>query len=70
MGQNLKYHAKKLRLGPMTRVYVRLLVKPSCSGKCQCLGNASTIGLSLRTAASVELNQPESRVLKRAELER
>ena len=36
-------HVKELRLGTMKRAYERLLVKPSCSGRQQCFGDASTM---------------------------
>jgi hypothetical protein len=38
----------------MKRAYERLLVMPSCSGRPQCIGDASTMGWSPRTAAAVE----------------
>jgi hypothetical protein len=50
----LKGHAKKLRLDTMKRVHERILVVPSCSRRPQCIGDASTIGWSPRTAAAVK----------------
>jgi hypothetical protein len=37
-------NAKKLRLGTMKRAYKRILVKPSCSERPQCIGDASAMG--------------------------
>jgi hypothetical protein len=39
-------HTKKLRLSSMKRAYERLLVKvkPTCRGRPQCTGDASTMG--------------------------
>ena len=54
MAQDWRGHAKDLRLGTMKRAYERLLVKPSCSGRPQCIGDASTMGWSPRTAVAVE----------------
>ena len=36
--------AKDLRLGTMKIAYERLLVKPSCSGRPQSIGDANTMG--------------------------
>jgi hypothetical protein len=49
----LKGPHKKLRLGTMKRIYERLLVDPSCSGRQECFGVASTMRLPPRTAATV-----------------
>jgi hypothetical protein len=38
----------------MKRAYERVLVKPGCNGRPQCVGDASTMGRSPRTAAIVE----------------
>ena len=54
MAQVWRGYAKDLRLGTMKRVYERLLVKHSRSGRPQCIGDASTMGWSPRTAATVE----------------
>jgi len=63
--------SKVLRLGPMKRACKRrLLVKPNCIGRPQCIGDVSTMGWSPRTAVAVEWSQPEPRVLQRAELEK
>jgi hypothetical protein len=35
---------KDLRLGTMKRAYDKLLVKPSCIGRLQQIGDASTVG--------------------------
>ena len=43
-----------MRLGTMKRAYERLLVKPCCSERPQCIGDASTMGWSPRTAVAVE----------------
>jgi hypothetical protein len=40
----LKGSCKEVWLGIMKRAYERLLVKPICSGRPQCTGDASTIG--------------------------
>ena len=40
----LKGSCKKLRFGTMKRAYERLLMKPSCSGRPQYIGDVSTIG--------------------------
>jgi hypothetical protein len=44
IAQGLRGHAKELRCGTMKRAYERLLVKPSCSGRPQCIGKACTKG--------------------------
>jgi hypothetical protein len=43
----------------MKGAYERLLVKPRCSGRPQCIGDASTIVQSPRTAVAVVWSQPE-----------
>jgi hypothetical protein len=43
-GDSTGLKEKKLRLGTMKRAYERLLVMPSCSGRPQCIGDASTMG--------------------------
>jgi hypothetical protein len=43
MTQDRRGHAKELRLGTMKRVYERLLVNPSYSGRQQNFGDASTM---------------------------
>jgi hypothetical protein len=50
----LKRHVKELRLGTIKRTYERLLVKPSCSERSHCIGDASTMGWPPRIAAAVE----------------
>ena len=54
MAQDWRGHAKDLKLGTMKRAYERLLVKPSCRGRPQCTGDASTMGWPPRTAAAVK----------------
>ena len=44
MAQDRRGHAKELRLGTIKRAYERLLVKPSCSRRPQCIGDANTMG--------------------------
>ena len=43
VGSGLKESCKKLKLGTMKRDYERLLVKPSCSRRTHCIGDASTM---------------------------
>ena len=43
-GPGRKGLAKELRLGTMKRDYERLLEKPSCTGRPQNIGDASTMG--------------------------
>ena len=70
VAQDRRDHAKESRLGTMKRAYERLLQrKPHCSGRLQGIGNASTMGWSPRTAIAV-VDQPELRVLQKAELEK
>jgi hypothetical protein len=44
MAQDLRGHAKKLKLGTMKRAYERLSVKPSYRRRPQRIGDASTMG--------------------------
>jgi len=52
--QDWRGYAKDLRIGTIKRAYERLLVRPSCSIRTQCIGDASTMGWSPRTAAAME----------------
>jgi hypothetical protein len=60
-GPGQKGSCKDMMLGTMKRAYGRLLVKPSCSRRQQCFGDASTMRWPPRTAAAVEYRQLESR---------
>ena len=50
----------------MKRAYERLLVKPSYSRRPQCIGDTSTT----KNSSYSGIDQPELRVLQRAELEK
>ena len=52
--------------GTMRRAYERLLVKPSWSGKPQCIKDARAMGYMLRKAANREWNQPRKTALTSA----
>jgi hypothetical protein len=52
----------------MKKAYERLLVKPSCCRRPQHIGDAS--GMITKNSSSSGVDQPELRVLQRAELER
>ena len=54
----------------MKRAYERLLVNPSCSGRPQGIGDATTMGMITKNSSSNGVDQPELRVLQRAELEK
>jgi len=52
MAQDRRSHTKYSRLRTVKRSYKRLLVKPSFSRRPQCIGDASTMERSPRTAAA------------------
>jgi hypothetical protein len=54
----------------MKRAYERLLVKPSCSGRPKCIGDVQYHGMITRNSSGSGMDQPELRVLQRAELEK
>jgi hypothetical protein len=66
-GEGLNGSCKELEAGTKKEDYEKLLVKSSCSGRPQCIGDASTMGGPPRTAA-VEWSQPEPRVPQKKEL--
>ena len=63
-------HAKDLRLGTMKKAYGRLLGKPSFIRRSHHIEDVSTMGWPARTAAAVEMDQAELRVLQRTELQK
>jgi hypothetical protein len=55
----------------MKRAYERVLVKPSCSGRPKCTGDASTTyGMITKNSRGSGVDQHELRVLQRAELKK
>ena len=50
-GEGLNGSCKELEAGTKKEDYEKLLVKSSCSGRPQCIGDASTMGGPPRTAA-------------------
>lgn len=62
IAQDLRGHAKEVRLGTMKKAYERLLLKPSYSGRQQHFGDASTMRtVPSRTVAAVEYRHLEPR---------
>jgi hypothetical protein len=70
MAQDLRGHAKELGLGTRKRAYERLLVKPTCKQKSPVYWRCQYHGMINKNSSDSEVDQPELRVLQRAELEK
>ena len=67
LGLGLRGHAKKLKLGTIKGAYERLLMKPNCSRRLQCIGDASIKMITKNSISNgVESTRPWSATEDRA----
>jgi hypothetical protein len=67
-GPGLKGSCKEVEAWHHEESLREAIVKPSCSRRRQCIGDASTMGMITESSSGVD--QPELSVLQRAEMEK